>query len=64
MEILITEKISLNKLLGDIFRKITVRALGTQLQHIEIVETGVTDRADFIVIRCSGTNNFLPSNNN
>jgi hypothetical protein len=49
---------------SDIFRKITVGALGAQTSCVSFLETGVlTGQTDFVVIRCSTTNNGLPSKN-
>jgi hypothetical protein len=49
--------------MSGISRKITVGALGAQSSCVSFLETGgLTVRRDF-VIRCSTTNNGLPSNN-
>jgi hypothetical protein len=44
----------------DFVRKITVRILEAQTRNVDFVETGFTDRTDFIVVRYSVTNNGLP----
>jgi hypothetical protein len=58
------ETVSLNKAkqMDDISGKITVRALGPQMQNVGFVETDFTDLADFVPIRYSATNNYISNN--
>jgi hypothetical protein len=49
------------KLLGDIFKKVTVRALRALTRTVDFVETAFTDRTVFIVVRYSSSSNGVPS---
>jgi hypothetical protein len=51
------EIICLNKTVGDISRKIAVRALGAQTRNVDFIETALSGWMDFIVIKYSVPNN-------
>jgi hypothetical protein len=46
--------------IGCIMRKITLRALVAQKRNIDYVETVFTSRTDYVIVRYSVTNNWLP----